>query len=61
MQQTQLLLKQCPCMAAHTPSQVVPAVRKASDIDTISGHRPTNKRKVDPAYYDTMVGSERNG
>jgi hypothetical protein len=47
-------------MAAHTPSQIVPVIRKASDIDTISGRRPTNKHKVDPAYYNTMLGSERN-
>jgi hypothetical protein len=60
MQQTRLLLKQCHCMAAHTPSQIVPVIRKASDIDTMSGRRPTNKRKVDPVYYNTMLGSERN-
>jgi hypothetical protein len=47
-------------MAAHTPSQIVPVIRKASDIDTMSGRRPTNKRKVDPVYYNTMLGSERN-
>jgi hypothetical protein len=60
MRQARLFQEQCHRMAAHTPSQLVPAVRKASNIDTISGRRPTNKCKVDSAYYDTMVGSERN-
>lgn len=45
-------------MAAHTPSQVVPAIRKASNNDMMSGRRPMNKRKVDPAYYDTMLRLE---
>ena len=39
----------------------MPVIRKASDNDMMSGRRSINIRKVDPAYYDTMVGSEHNG